>query len=154
MVFLQGAARRESPAGTCLDLAWWGHIELCVSDEILAKVENVLARPRIRERFPVLDDTVVEGFLAAVKERSRYFSSVPRRLTLSRDPKDEPYLNLALLASANYLVSRDADLLDLAAGTDAESRAVQEAVPELRIVDPVAFLMMIRGGGRMPGVMG
>jgi len=151
MVFLQGAARRESPAGICLDLAWRGHVDLCVSDEILAEVENVLGRPRIREKFPVLDDTVVESFLAAVKERSRYFSSVPQRLTLSRDPKDEPYLNLALLASANYLVSRDADLLDLAVGTDVESRAVQEAVPALRIVDPVAFLMAIRGEGKIPG---
>jgi len=42
-------------------------------------------------------------------------------------------------------------LLDLAVGTDVESQAVQEAVPVLRIVDPVAFLMAIRGEGKIPG---
>jgi hypothetical protein len=34
MIFLQGAARRSSPAGICLDLAEQSIIELCVSDEI------------------------------------------------------------------------------------------------------------------------
>jgi putative PIN family toxin of toxin-antitoxin system len=40
-------------------------------------------------------------------------AEVPRTLTLPRDPKDEPYLNLALAVGAQYLVSRDKDLLDL-----------------------------------------
>ena len=137
LVFLQGAARRESPAGFCLDLAWQGHIELCVSQEILAEVADVLARPRVRERFPALDDGMVKAFLAAVRARSRFFSSVPRRVSLSRDPKDEPYLNLAILANASYLVTRDADFLDLSTGMDVENRFVREASPELRIVDPV-----------------
>jgi len=80
----------KGPAGFCLNLAWRGHIELCVSQEILDEVADVLARPRVRERFPALDDGMVEAFLAAVRARSRFFSSVPRRLSLSRDPKDEP----------------------------------------------------------------
>lgn len=42
---------------------------------------------------------------------------VPREVALDRDPKDEPYLNLACVSGAEYLVSRDADLLDLAAGS-------------------------------------
>lgn len=61
----------------------------------MAEVKNVLARLRIREKFPVSDDSVVEAFLAAVKERSRYFSCVPQRVALAIDPKDEPYPNLA-----------------------------------------------------------
>ncbi len=40
MIFLQGAARRDSPAGACLDLAEQGHIELCVSSEIMAEFER------------------------------------------------------------------------------------------------------------------
>lgn len=38
-------------------------------------------------------------------------------------------------------------MVNLATRTDAESQAEQEAVPELRIVDPVAFLMVIRAEG-------
>ena len=54
---------------------------------------------------------------------------------LSRDPKDEPYLNLAIATDASYLVSRDNDLLDLM--TDSEFRTQH---PDLKILDPVAFL--------------
>lgn len=53
-------------------------------------------------------------------------------ITLARDPKDEPYLNLAAHSQADYLVSRDRDLL--------EADAIAKKMPTLRIVDPVAFL--------------
>ena len=56
MIFLQGAARRESPAGACLDLAEQSIIELCVSAGILAEVENVLRRPSVRAKFSTLTD--------------------------------------------------------------------------------------------------
>ena len=45
MVFLQGAARRESPAGACLLLAELEAVELCLSEEILSEIRDVLARP-------------------------------------------------------------------------------------------------------------
>ena len=44
-------------------------------------------------------------------------TEIPKAFTLARDPKDEPYLNLALAAGARYLVTRDKDLLDLMSDT-------------------------------------
>lgn len=41
-------------------------------------------------------------------------SEVPRVFAYDRDPKDEPYINLAIAAGANYIVSWDNDILDLA----------------------------------------
>ena len=38
---------------------------------------------------------------------------VPRHLHLSRDPKDDIYLSLALAVSADYLVTGDKDLLSI-----------------------------------------
>jgi predicted nucleic acid-binding protein len=64
MIFLQGAARRESPAGLCITLAERGVVELCISSEILSEVADVLARPRIRTKFPALTDEVVAEFVA------------------------------------------------------------------------------------------
>ena len=144
MVFLQGAARKEGPAGVCLELAMRGFIDLCISQEILDEVESVLSRPRIRTKFPALNDAMVASFLAVIGEHSQFFAKVPRRVALSRDPKDVPYLDLALHAAANYLVTRDSDLLDVPTGTDAESLAIREAAPDLQIVDPVAFLTFVR----------
>lgn len=134
MVFLQGAARKEGPAGVCLDLAWRGVIELCVSQEILDEVAGVLLRPSVRRKFPALDEAMVAAFVAGVRHQSRFFNEVPRAINFPRDPKDEPYLNLALHAGVDYLITRDTDLLDLA------------SAPGLgfEIVDPVAFLTRLR----------
>ena len=114
MMFLQGAARRESPAGACLLLVELDAIELCVSQEIMAEVRDVLARPRVRQKFSALTDQIVDGFLAALQQRAVVVSEVPRVFQFDRDPKHEPYINLAIGARASYLVSRDNDILDLA----------------------------------------
>lgn len=42
-----------------------------------------------------------------------------------RDPQDEPFLNLAIEVEADYLISRDPDLLDLMKWEQAEGRAFQ-----------------------------
>ena len=66
-------------------------------------------------------------------------TDVPQAFRLERDPKDEPYLDLAVAARARYLVSRDRDLLDLM--NDAQFR---ERFPDLIVVDPPAFLQALR----------
>lgn len=63
----------------------------------------------------------------------------PRVESLERDPKDEPYLNLAIATKAEYLVTRDRDLLDLM-----HDSSFQQRYPDLRILDPVEFLNEIR----------
>src|SRR6266850_8391449 len=70
MVFLQGAARRESPAGACLLLVELEAIELCISEAIVSEIRDVLTRPRVRQRFPTLTDDLIEGFLVALGKRS------------------------------------------------------------------------------------
>ena len=144
MVFLQGAARRESPSGLCLALAEQGIVELCVSREILAEVSDVLGRPRLRAKFPALTDQVVAEFTASICSIATLFEDVPREFALERDPKDEPYLNLACRAGAAYLVSRDTDLLDLGNAAEGVGPLIRQRHPHLTIVDPIAFLLAVR----------
>ena len=96
MVFLQAAARRESAAGICLLLVELGAVELCLSEEIIDEIRDVLARVKVRQKFPVLTDELVNGFLDALEKRSAVVHDVPRVFTYERDPKDEPYINLAI----------------------------------------------------------
>ena len=146
MVFLQGAARSSSPAGLCLTLAEKGFVELCLSDAILDEVGEVLRRPKVRARFPTLTDELVSQFLETVEGFSTFFGvgDVTRELPFARDPKDEPYINLARTAQAKYLVSRDADLLDVTTASDRDSRRIRVDCPSLEIVDPVTFLVLLR----------
>jgi|GEM_PF-3297070 len=68
---------------------------------------------------------------------------VPERFRYERDPQDEPYLNLAIVTRADYIVSRDNDLLDLMDESRAEGQDFRVRFPMLTILDPVAFLNRI-----------
>lgn len=135
MVFLQGAGRPASPARACFHRIDEGLIELCLSPEILVEIKDVLARPVLRRKFPILTADWVERFIREVASKAFQIADVPRAFSYARDPKDEPYVNLAVAAGASYLVSRDKDLLDLM--TDPSFR---QRFPTLTILDPVVFL--------------
>lgn len=143
MVFLQGAARQGGPSGICLQLVDAGAIDLFVSNEIIAEIRDVLNRPRLRRKFSGLTDHLVDQFLAGLLARASHVRNVPRVFVYERDPKDEPYINLALAAQADYLVSRDTDILDLGNLEKPEGRSFQEQFPKVKIVEPVTFLRKI-----------
>lgn len=138
MVFLQAAARRMGPAGSCLQLALDGKVDLCISTPILEEIREVLGRNSIRKKFPGLTDEAVSSLLADVVRVSVTPDSIPEVVSLPRDPKDEKYLNLAIASNAKYLVSRDKDLLDLAYDPQ-----FLRTYPDLKIVDPREFLSML-----------
>ena len=135
MVLLQGAGRPAGPAGACLRLVDDGQIALYLSSQILAEVRDVLTRPAVQRRFPALSPEWVAMFVRHLELKGTLLASVPHAASLPRDPKDEPYLNLAIASGAKYLVTRDNDLLDLMSDTGFRSR-----YPDLLIVEPVAFL--------------
>lgn len=118
MVFLQAAARRTSIAAACLELAENRHVQLCLSEEILAEVGDVLKRPEIQARFLSLTNNLVDEFIETVRRFGHIYPAVGRHFSYPRDPKDEPYLNLAIETRAKYLASRDQDILDLRDSVD------------------------------------
>ena len=138
MVFLQGAARKQGPAGACLALAEVGAITLCLSQDVLQEVREVLLRPKIQRKFPSLTPDRVDAFLDVIQKKGLWFDTVPHTATPLRDPDDAPYLNLAICASANYLVTRDNDLLDLM-----RDATFTGSFPGLTITDPVTFLTLL-----------
>jgi putative PIN family toxin of toxin-antitoxin system len=138
MIFLQGAGRPGGPAGECLRLVDEQQVTLCISAEILAEIHDVLSRPEVRRRFPGLSADWVETFVRRIALNAAWFTDVPHTVPLERDPKDEPYLNLALAADARYLVSRDRDLLDLM-----NDAGFCRRFPALSVLEPPAFLVEI-----------
>lgn len=72
--------------------------------------------------------------------KGKLFRNVPKRFELPRDPGDEPYVNLAIEAGAQFLVTRDRDLLDLMEWDKEEGRYFRSRFPQLKILDPVSFL--------------
>ena len=122
------AAYRRSPlfaAGRA------GRFKIAVSDEIMAELADVAARPRIR-RF--LDVETFEQFVAWLKKWALFVTPAadfPR----CRDPKDDMIIATATAARADFIVTTDRDLLD-----DANLIARLRDEWHIDVVEPAAFL--------------
>jgi putative PIN family toxin of toxin-antitoxin system len=139
MVYLQAAARPDGPARACLGLVQSGRVAVAMSPAVRAEVEDVLGRPKVRQKFKSLTSEAIAVFLSDL-DRLTTTTEVARSITvLPRDPKDEPYLNLALTVGAKYLVTWDNDLLSLM-GENPDGTEFRDRFPALVILTPVAFL--------------
>ncbi|HEY0347118.1 MAG TPA: putative toxin-antitoxin system toxin component, PIN family [Pyrinomonadaceae bacterium] len=143
-ILLQAVARKTGPAAACLRLAEEGFVQLQLSEEILTELSGVLKRPTIRSQYPELTDEIVEEFLKALRRTAEITRDVPKRFSYPRDIDDEPYLNLAIEVEANYLVSRDKDLLDLMTGYNASCKEFRQRFRSLIVIEPIEFLKEAR----------
>jgi putative PIN family toxin of toxin-antitoxin system len=119
-----------------------------VSRELLTEVEDVLNRPEIRAHFPDLSDEIVGAFLLRLQKLSIYIRLVPKKFSYPRDEDDEPYINLAVAANADFIVSRDRDLLDLMTGHTDVCKEFRQRSRRLRVVNPVELLKSIEESER------
>jgi uncharacterized protein len=96
-------------AGTLLAAMGRGQLELIVSLALLGELKDVISRPRMRKWFD-LDDG--EELAMALESRAKV---VEPQLTVTacRDPDDNYLLALAEASGADFLVTRDEDLLVL-----------------------------------------
>jgi len=114
------------------------------SEEILREIRDVLSRPKIRARFKTITEIRVEGLFQRLEMKAYFVPHVPRIFSYPRDPKDEPYINLAVAADADYIVSRDNDLLDLMTGHTDESKEFRQRFRPLRVIDPLTLLGQVK----------
>ncbi len=116
---------------------------IAVSRATLAEVEKVLSRSHLRLKYPLLTDERVAALIDRLLYRGIYLRRVSQHITYPRDPKDEPQLNLAIEVKADYLISRDHDLLDLMNWNQEAGREFQQRFRFLKIVIPEEFLQVM-----------
>ena len=143
-VLLQAAARQRSVAASCLSLAEEGLVQLFVSKEILIEIEDVLNRPEVRACFPNLSDEIAGAFLKRLENFSEFISPVPQAFRYKRDQDDEPYINLAVEARADFIVSRDRDLLDLMTGYGDDCKEFRQRFRTLKVIEPLDLLEQMK----------
>lgn len=73
----------------------------------------MLIRLSLQRKFLSLTISTVSYFIDRIQVCSVYSASVPSAFVLERDPKDAKYVDLAIATKADFLVTRDKDLLDL-----------------------------------------
>jgi len=139
VVYVQAAINSDGPAAACVSLVESGQVKVYTSPSILAEVRETLSQQKLRRKFPHLTDERVESFLQQIGEIAELVHDVPAVFSLPRDPDDAMYVDLALVALAAFLVSRDKDLLSLM-----DDNEFRNAHPELTTIDPAAFLAHVR----------
>ena len=99
--------------------AWFlGQYRLVLSVPILEEVRRVLEYPRIRSRRWMSGEETVH-VLERLAESSALLEG-KQRLWICRDPADDKFVVAALEGEADYIVTGDADLLDLGKYQDIE----------------------------------
>ena len=116
---------------------------LFLSGDVLEEMREVMTRPEFLAKFQTVTETMVERYLEQLAKKSVFIHSVPKIFTLSRDPDDEPYINLAIESKADYIVTRDKDMLDLMTGYNVESKQFRQRFRDLKVVEPVEFLKIV-----------
>lgn len=110
------------------------NVNLYTTEEILQEIRQVLLeKPHIRNRYTYSSDTV-EIFIEYLRNISTVVTQLPEIRVIERDPKDDMIISCAIAASANYIISRDRDLLDLG------------NYQQIQIVTPEKFIQILRAG--------
>jgi putative PIN family toxin of toxin-antitoxin system len=82
---------------------------LLMSDEVQSEIENVISRPKLQKYITLERRTKFLSELSQQVERV----TINQQVRACRDPKDDKFLELAVCGEANYIITGDADLLDL-----------------------------------------
>lgn len=143
MIFLQALISPKSIAFKLFEYLEAAVFDLFISPEILSEITNVLNRDYIRKSNPQITDESVETLLADVLKKTVLVKNIPQNFHYSRDPKDEKYLDLAIEIKADFIVSRDKDLLDLMIDISVEAKEFRQKSRPLKIVEPIDFLTII-----------
>jgi putative PIN family toxin of toxin-antitoxin system len=135
MVFLQAAINPHRQYAT-FKAVEDKRLTLCTSPELIAEVRDVLTRLSLVTKFSTLTLERVSGFLDKVNLLATSFANLSNTFTLPQHPNDDHLFNLAIHAKAQYLVTWETRILNLATETTAEAVLLRKLAPGLWIVTP------------------
>jgi len=128
-IWISYVLRRRGAIAWLIQAHWpQGDFVLLTAEALLDELADVLARPEFarlisaRERYE---------FLQRIRSRAEMLSPLPGIPRLTPDPKDDMFVAYAIVGRADYIVTRDAHLLDLG------------QVGDVRVITPEAFQSML-----------
>jgi uncharacterized protein len=109
-VLARAHQRAQGPARRALLHVTSGSDTLILSPYVLLELERILTYPRLLKRSGLNPDDIAE-YLESLGEAACLVTPVQVPQNLLRDPTDEAILGTALAGQADFLGTRDADLL-------------------------------------------
>src|ERR1051326_5983179 len=105
VVFVQALISGRGPSAACIERLKFAEFVLFISDPLLGELSDVPLRPELTARYPYLTLARVEAFLRDLQTLAVTINHPPHVFTLPRDPRDEPLIDLAVAAEADFLVT-------------------------------------------------
>ena len=128
-VVVSGLMKTDSTPAAVVQAARREAFEWIASDDLLAEMQRVLARPSV-QRQTGLSDADAAHFQQQVTELATRVEPT-QRIDISRDPDDNRVLEAAFAGEADYIVTGDRDLLELG------------SYEGIRIVTPADFIALL-----------
>ncbi|MSQ26772.1 MAG: putative toxin-antitoxin system toxin component, PIN family [Dehalococcoidia bacterium] len=126
-VWVAALLNRNGPPARLIHYWGLGQIEIVASKPLLAELEDVLLRPKIRVRSR-LTLAEIHGFVTRVQRSAAIFPT-PGLIHLCRDPKDDVVLETAIASDADTLITGDRDLRDTDLARFLKASAIQVLTP-------------------------
>ena len=115
-----------------------GGFDMCLAEEILEEVQRALLQyQKIRKRYHYTDQAVIQ-YVQNLRIVSHIITELPSIEVVNSDPNDNMVVACALKARANYIVTRDNDLLSL------------KNYEGIKVVTPENFMGILRDGKHQP----
>jgi putative PIN family toxin of toxin-antitoxin system len=116
-VFVSALIRKQGTTGDVLRALRDGRFTAIYTTDIVVEIIDVLGREKFRAKYHIEPDDItilvnlirLRGELVTPTQKV----TAPPSGTMCRDPKDDKFLEAALVAKADCIVSGDADLLVL-----------------------------------------
>lgn len=109
-IFVSAAIGPASIARAVVQAGIAGRFDYAVCPTLLDEVADVLGRAKISRLLPL---DAAARFVVDVRGRAQLETDPPNPPRVSRDPRDDYLVALALSAGADAVVTGDADLLDI-----------------------------------------
>jgi putative PIN family toxin of toxin-antitoxin system len=116
-VFVSALIRKQGTTGDVLRALRDGRFIAIYTTDIVVEIIDVLGRAKFRVKYHIEPDDITT-IINLIRLRGELVTPTQKVTasptgTMCRDPKDDKFLEAAIVAQADCIVSGDADLLDL-----------------------------------------
>lgn len=137
-IYIQAILSDTGPGNACVEELFAGRIVVFVHPEILQEIDDFLLRPRVRTKYRRVRSIKTAELVRKIRKFGTWVPSIEPAFEFDRDPDDAFLIDLSIATKADFLVSRDKDLLELSSDNSFVAK-----YPNLKIVDPYEFLVEV-----------
>jgi uncharacterized protein len=141
-IFAQAMMNPIGPAGACVQAAFDGAVILYVADFVFSEIRAIPGKPTPSRAgvTPQMAQKLIELLLI----KAEFLSVFATLYVHPIDEDDSSYVNLALAAGAEFIVSRDRHLLNLGNPDKPWSAEFRARFPNMRVIAPEELLRVVR----------